>query len=143
MEPTGDVGPTVPRNDVSPQVTGGVVESAEHTVRSAVELTETLRSYGLAARGTATACKNKGDSYGESLATTRATVYDQAAELLKTLQPPQAAEQMMEQARQLGVRTPPLLDFDRVGRQYITAQAWQFCAWEIDPTLEKAAPQWD
>lgn len=95
------------------------------------------------ARATAVRHKTEGDSFGESLALTRAEVYEQAAELVNRTAPEQAAEQMMENARRLHVRTPPLTGFDEAGRRYISARAWQYCAREIDATLEEKAPSWD
>lgn len=99
--------------------------------------------YGKAARGTAIKNHTKGDNFGERLANARADVYDKAAELVRQLPPQDAANEMMNRAKQAHIRTPPLIDFDSAGVQYAIARAWQFCAWKIDPTLPEVAPKWD
>lgn len=98
--------------------------------------------YAKAARGTAMKNRTKGDFFGEELASCRAEVYERAAELARRLPPAEAANQMMDQAKATHVRTPPLIGFDQAGKQYTTARAWQFCAWQIDPTLPEVAPKW-
>lgn len=99
--------------------------------------------YAKAARGTAIKSHTKGDQFGEKLANQRATVYDQAAELARQYPPQVAANAMMEQAKANHVRTPPLVNFDQAGMQYVAAMAWQYCAWQIDSELPEAAPSWD
>jgi hypothetical protein len=94
------------------------------------------------ARGTAIKNHNKGDLYGEVLANTRADVYDQAAELVRQLAPPDAAAEMMNRAKAAHVRTPPMIDFDSAGVQYATARAWQFCARTIEPDLPEIQTDW-
>jgi hypothetical protein len=101
-----------------------------------------LAAYSVAARGTASGASSRGDGFAESLARTRAGVYEQAAELLRNAPPEQAARAMMDNAVTRHVRTPPLTDFDRAGLGYIAARAWQFCAWQVDPTLEQVAAAW-
>jgi hypothetical protein len=108
----------------------------------ATELAETFAAYANAARGTASSAGCRGDGFAESLARTRAGVYDRAAELVRNVPPGEAARTMMENAMTRHVRTPPLTDFDKAGLGYIAARAWQFCAWQIDPTLEEVAPAW-
>jgi hypothetical protein len=99
-------------------------------------------AYGDAARSTASGAGSRGDGFAESLAMTRAGVYDQAAELLENLPPDRAARTMMDNAATRHVRTPRLAEFDKAGLGYIAARAWQFCAWQVDPTLQEAAPTW-
>jgi hypothetical protein len=96
-----------------------------------------------AARGTATKNHLKNDTFGETLATARAEVYEKAAELVRQLPLPDAAAEMMNRAKAAHVRTPPLINFDSAGVQYTNARAWQFCAWQIDPSLPEVAPSWD
>jgi hypothetical protein len=108
----------------------------------AAELAATFAAYAAAARSTASGAGSRGDGFAESLARTRAGVYDQAAELLQKVPPDQAAHTMMDNAATRHVRTPPLTDFDNAGLGYIAARAWQFCAKQIDPTLAEVAPAW-
>lgn len=121
------------------------MESPAHEpdrVVSAADLADRFAEFARAARGSAIKNRNKGDQFGEKLANTRAEVYVQAAELIRAMPLPQAAATMMERAGRLHVRTPPLMGFDDAGTRYIAARAWQFCALEINPELEHAAPQW-
>jgi hypothetical protein len=108
----------------------------------AAELVETFAAYAAAARSTASGAGGRGDGFAESLARTRAGVYDQAAELLQRMPPDRAAHTMMDNAATRHVRTPPLTDFDSAGLGYIAARAWQFCATQIDPNLQEVAPAW-
>lgn len=107
------------------------------------DLARIFADYGKAARGTAVKNHTKGDTFGEMLANGRAEVYDKAAELVRQLPPHDAANEMMDRAKAAHIRTPPLIDFDTAGVQYATARAWQFCAWQIDPTLPEVAPKWE
>ncbi|HEX3649478.1 MAG TPA: hypothetical protein VHV49_13710 [Pseudonocardiaceae bacterium] len=107
------------------------------------ELARTLSDYAKAARGTAIKNHTKGDAFGETLASSRADVYDKAAELVRRLPLQDAANEMMDRAKAAHIRTPPLINFDTAGVQYATARAWQFCAWQIDPSLPEVAPKWD
>ena len=107
------------------------------------DLARTFADYAKAARGTAIKNHTKGDNFGETLANARADVYDKAAELVRQLPVPDAAYEMMERAKAAHIRTPPLINFDQAGVQYATARAWQFCAWQIDPSLPEVAPRWD
>lgn len=50
---------------------------------------------------------------------------------------------MMHRAKTFRVRRPPMIDFDPAGVRYAVARAWQFCAWQIDPSLAEVAPAWD
>jgi len=109
---------------------------------TAADFADQFTDYARAARGSAVKNKAKGDKFGEQLASTRADVYAQAADLVRAMHPQQAAVAMMERAGRMYVRTPPLMGFDEAGVRYITARAWQFCALEINPELEHAAPQW-
>jgi hypothetical protein len=100
------------------------MESAARTSGGAPGQTDIARlfaDFAKAARGTAIKNHTKGDQFGETLAASRAEVYDKAAH----------------------IRTPPLMNFDSAGVQYTTARAWQFCAWKIDPSLPEVAPRWD
>ncbi|MGH3623022.1 MAG: hypothetical protein ACRDQ5_14710 [Sciscionella sp.] len=110
---------------------------------SAADLADRFSDFAKAARGTAMKNKAKGDEFGEKLANRRAEVYDSAAVLLNQQTTVEAAKTMMERAGQLHVRTPPLIDFDKVGLQYIAARAWQHCALMIDPTVPQTAPKWE
>jgi hypothetical protein len=107
------------------------------------DLARIFADYAKAARGTAIKNHTKGDAFGETLATSRADVYDRAAELMRQLPPADAAIEMMNRAKAAHIRTPPLINFDNAGMQYATARAWQFCAWKIDPSLPEVAPKWD
>lgn len=107
------------------------------------DLAQIFADYAKAARGTAIKNRSKGDSFGDELASKRATVYDQAADLVRRFPLDEAARQMLENARSAHIRTPPLIDFDRAGVQYSQARAWQFCARMIDPSLPEVAPKWD
>jgi hypothetical protein len=107
------------------------------------DLARTFADYAKAARGTAIKNHTKGDNFGETLANARADVYDKAAELVRQLPVPDAANEMMGRAKAAHIRTPPLINFDQAGVQYATARAWQFCAWQIDPSLPEVAPRWD
>lgn len=110
---------------------------------SAAEYAQRYRGFAEGARATAQQYKSKGDPFGESLALTRADVYEKAAAMIDGSVPADAADAMLENARRMHVRTPPLTGFEDAGRRYITARAWQFCAHDIDPTLEEKAPAWD
>ena len=50
---------------------------------------------------------------------------------------------MAARPRTTHIRTPPLMDFDTAGVRYVTARAWQFCAWRIAPDLPEMARGWD
>lgn len=114
---------------------GGVPEQTD--------MARLFTDFAKAARGTAIKNHTKGDAFGESLASSRAEVYEQASDLIRQLAPPEAASEMMSRARNAHIRTPPLMNFDSAGVQYTTARAWQFCAWKIDPTLPEVAPKWE
>ena len=118
-------------------------EPSAERMLSATDLADRFADFGTAARGTAMKNKAKGDEFGEKLANRRAEVYDSAAALVNQQAPLEAAKVMMERAGQLHVRTPPLIDFDNVGLQYIAARAWQYCALIINPGLSPAAPKWE
>jgi hypothetical protein len=118
------------------------VDAPEATPEPA-ELARMFADYAKAAHGTAIKNHSKGDLFGETLAKSRADVYEKASELVRQLPLADAATEMMNRARASHVRTPPLIDFDAAGVQYNTARAWQFCAWKIDPTLPEVAPKWD
>jgi hypothetical protein len=107
------------------------------------DLARTFADYGKAARGTAIKNHTKGDTFGETLAGARADVYDKASDLVRRLPLPEAANEMMNRAKAAHIRTPPLINFDVAGVQYVTARAWQFCAWKIDPSLPEVAAKWD
>lgn len=107
------------------------------------DLSRMYADYAKAARGTAIKNHTKGDLFGETLANSRAEVYEKASELVRQLPLADAAAEMMNLARASHVRTPPLIDFDAAGVQYNTARAWQFCAWKIDKSLPEVAPRWD
>lgn len=98
--------------------------------------------FARAARGTAIKNHTKNDQFGETLATARAEVYDKAAELVREMPAAKAAAEMMNRAKAGHIRTPPMMNFDSAGVQYVTARAWQFCAWRIDPSLPEMAKQW-
>jgi hypothetical protein len=122
------------------------MESAARTSGGAPGQTDIARlfaDFAKAARGTAIKNHTKGDQFGETLAASRAEVYEKAAELVRRLPPPDAAAEMMNRAKAAHIRTPPLMNFDSAGVQYTTARAWQFCAWKIDPSLPEVAPRWD
>jgi hypothetical protein len=108
-----------------------------------IDFAQEFAEYAKAARGTAIKSHTKGDLFGEKLANQRADVYDQAADLARQYPPPVAANAMIEQAKANHVRTPPLVNFDQAGLQYVAAMAWQYCAWQINPALPEAAPSWD
>lgn len=107
------------------------------------DIAQEFAEYAKAARGTAVKNHTKGDDFGEKLANRRAEIYDRAAVLVREKGPEEAAKEMMEAAKAAHIRTPPLIDFDRAGMQYITARAWQFCALRINPDLPEGAPPWD
>ena len=107
------------------------------------DLVQVFADYAKAARGTAIKNRSKGDGFGDELATKRAVVYDQAADLVRQYPREEAAKRMLDNARAAHIRTPPLIDFDRAGMQYSQARAWQFCARLLDPTLPEVAPKWD
>lgn len=121
----------------------------EQTARSSggvpeqTDIARLFADFAKAARGTAIKNHTKGDQFGETLASSRAEVYEKAAELVRQLPPPDAAVEMMNRAKAAHIRTPPLMNFDSAGVQYTTARAWQFCAWKIDPSLPEVAPKWD
>lgn len=108
-----------------------------------VELSRMFADYAKAARGTAIKNHTKGDLFGETLANSRAEVYEKASEMVRQLPLADAAAEMMNLAKAMHVRTPPLIDFDAAGVQYNSARAWQFCARKIDPDLPEVAPKWD
>lgn len=110
---------------------------------SVIDLADRFSDFAKAARGTAMKNKAKGDEFGEKLANRRAEVYEGAAAMLTEHELLEAAKTMMEHAGQLHVRTPPLIDFDKVGLQYIAARAWQHCALIINPALAETAPKWE
>jgi hypothetical protein len=114
---------------------GGVPDQAD--------MARLFTDFAKAARGTAIKNHTKGDTFGETLASSRAEVYEKAAELVRQLPLPDAATEMMNRAKAAHIRTPPLMNFDSAGVQYTNARAWQFCAWKIDPTLPEVAPKWD
>ncbi|MGH3439701.1 MAG: hypothetical protein ACRDRN_25010 [Sciscionella sp.] len=116
--------------------------NAEHG-DAAEDLVDRCLEFAQAARGSAVKCKAKGDRYGEELAAARASVYEEAADLLRRMEPQDAAPAMMARAGRLHVRTPPLMDFDRAGVQYVKSRAWQYCALTINPGLEQVAPEWE
>ena len=103
-----------------------------------------LTEYAQAAQRTADKCTVNNDDYGHALASTRANVYRHAADLVRQVPLRDAAVDMMRHAQAMSVRTPPLIDFDfePAGIRYMTARAWQFCAWQIDPSLPEVAPRW-
>src|SRR6201999_1761761 len=70
------------------------------------DLARTFADYGKAARGTAIKNHTKGDTFGETLANSRAEVYDKAAELVRQLPLPDAAHEMMDRAKAGPLRTP-------------------------------------
>ena len=107
------------------------------------ELSRMFADYAKAARGTAIKNHTKGDLFGETLANSRADVYEKASEMVRQLPLADAAAEMMNLAKAMHVRTPPLIDFDAAGVQYNSARAWQFCARKIDPDLPEVAPKWD
>jgi hypothetical protein len=119
------------------------VESEQSEQPDLADLAQAFGDYAKAARGTAIKNHTKGDLFGETLANSRADVYDKAAELVRRLPLADAATEMMNRARASHVRTPPLIDFDSAGVQYNAARAWQFCAWKINPSLPEVAPKWD
>ena len=116
---------------------------ADSALSGQVDFADQFAEYAKAARGTAIKNHSKGDLFGEKLASQRAEVYDLAADMARQYPPPVAANAMMEQAKANHVRTPPLVNFDQAGLQYVAAMAWQFCARQIDPALPEAAPSWD
>lgn len=103
----------------------------------------TFQDFARAARGTAIKHRINGDLFCESLATARAEVYEKAAEMVTKLPRAEAAAQMMTEAKNAYIRTPPLINYDWAGVQYIKARAWQYCAWKIDPSLPEVQPSWD
>lgn len=109
----------------------------------AAEFFKLFTDYSKAAQGTALTCEKKGDTFGIVLAQTRAHIYASAAEMVSHRPPDEAAAEMMNRAKAAHVRTPPLMNFDSAGVQYITARAWQFCGWKINPDLSEVAPPWD
>jgi hypothetical protein len=98
--------------------------------------------YGKAARGTAVKARTTGDRFGETLANSRANVYDKAAELVQAMPLADAAAEMMSRAKAFSVRSPPLIGFDPAGEAFVQARAWQFCAWKLDPTLPQVQAAW-
>lgn len=110
---------------------------------AAAATAERFQHYARSARGTAVKNRTRGDAFGEQLATARAEVYEQAAELVRRMPARQAAQEMMDRAGRSHVRTPPLMEFEGAGLRYIAARAWQFCALEIDPGLQQKAPRWE
>lgn len=108
-----------------------------------VDLARTFADYAKAARGTAIKNHTKGDAFGETLANSRADVYEKAADLVRRQPLQAAANEMMDRAKAAHIRTPPLINFDTAGVQYATARAWQFCAWQIDSSLAEVAPKWE
>lgn len=114
---------------------GGVPEQSD--------MSRLFADFAKAARGTAIKNHTKGDVFGETLANSRAEVYEKASDLIRQLPPLEAAAEMMNRAKAAHIRTPPLMNFDSAGVQYTTARAWQFCAWKIDPDLPEVAPKWD
>jgi hypothetical protein len=124
----------------SDPVAGTVASSAGQS--RAVMVAALLSGYAQGAEGTAHRCEARGDVYGQTLARSRAQVYREAAELVRTMALADAAAEMIRRATQASVRTPPLIDFDAAGVRYLTVRAWQFCAWQIDPALPEVAPSW-
>lgn len=106
-------------------------------------LADRYATFAKAANGTAFARRTHDDHYGETLAASRAEVYAEAAELVRLMPPPLAAREMINRATAAHVRNPPLVGFDSAGVQYTIARAWQFCAWQIDPSLPEVAPAWN
>jgi hypothetical protein len=107
------------------------------------QLAELFTEFARAAESTAQKNRAKGDTFGEALATARADVYQQAANLVRTMPLGDALANMQERAKASPVKTPPLIDFERAGLRYITSRAWQFCALKINPSLPEVAQQWD
>lgn len=102
----------------------------------------TFAEYAMAARGTAIKRHYAGDAFGETLTLARAAVYDAAADLVREMPLPEAAAEMMRRALDAQVRTPRWVGYDNDAVSYITARAWQFCAWKIDPSLSEVQPEW-
>jgi len=117
-------------------------QPANQQISRAAALTALFLGYSRAARGTATQRDRDGDQYGQTLADARTQVYREAADLVRLQSLADAAQQMLDHGKQSYVRTPPLIDFDGAGVQYVIGRAWQFCAWQIDPTLPVVAPSW-
>jgi hypothetical protein len=55
----------------------------------------------------------------------------------------QAATEMMARAQTRHIRTPPILNFDSAGTQYVVARAYQYCAWQLNPSIPEVARPWD
>jgi len=102
----------------------------------------TFVEYAMAARGTAVKRHYADDAFGEKLTLARAAVYDAAADLVREMPLPEAAAEMMRRALDAQVRTPRWVGYDADAVSYITARAWQFCAWKIDPSLPAIQPEW-
>jgi preprotein translocase subunit SecA len=102
----------------------------------------TFIEYARGARTTAIRRHFAGDEFGETLTTARAVVYEAAAELLREKSLAEAAAEMMRRALAAQVRTAPWINYDAAGVSYVTARAWQFCAWKIDPSLPEVQPRW-
>jgi hypothetical protein len=101
------------------------------------------REYALHNRMLGKRERRKGDLFAAALLEYRADVRDQAAGLLLSQSPGDAAAEMMLRAAQHVVRTPPLIDYDAAAISYTIARSWQWCAQQIDPTLSEVQPRWD
>jgi len=111
--------------------------------RQYADIVKLFDEYAKAARSTALKNRSRGDHFGEELASARAGVYANAADLARQYPAEQAVKLMINNAKSTYVRTPPLANFDRAGLDYMVARAWQFCALQIDPDVPQVAPAWE
>ena len=135
-------------SDVSdPQV--GEDEHVQHVRRRMTdgpvdvkELVRTWHAYAANSHNRAHVALTKGDEFGANLLLARAAVRENAAKLLLSQEPAQAALLMMKQAAAHVVRHPPLIGYDAAATSYTSARSWQWCAHQIDPTLPEIQPRW-
>jgi hypothetical protein len=130
---------TITVDDPQPDVDRLIRQARETLLHSAHRAFD---GYTKGAIDTAARRHYAGDKFGECLAKARVRVYEQAAELVREMPVDDAAVEMMRRALRAQVRTPRWVGYDADAVSYITARAWQFCAWKINPSLPEVQPRW-
>lgn len=100
------------------------------------------RSWAVNSRARAHLERSHDHAFDAELLEARAAVRDEAAEMLLSQDPVEAAALMMRRAVAHVVRNPPLMGYDQAAVEYTRARSWQFCAREIDPSLPEVQPRW-
>lgn len=108
-----------------------------------VDVKELVRTWHAWAAYCCTRAHHADSHFAAQLLLTRAAVREEAAKLLLSGPPGEAARLMMQNAAAHMQRHAPLIGYDRAACEYTRARSWQFCAWMIDPDLPEVQPRWD